>query len=76
MSSYLDLVQGAPQGSNLGPPLFNLFRCSLLLFVEEAHIVGYADHKIPDVYFGNVEVTLDKLEEVRKILFNGLQTIS
>ena len=68
-SSYLDIFQGVPQESILGPLLFNLFLCDLFLFVEEAHIMSYADDKTPYVCSENVDVTLETLEEVGKVLF-------
>ena len=68
-SSYLDKFQGAPQGSILGPLLFNLFLCDLFLFVEEADIMSYADDNTPYVCSENIDVTLEKLEEVGKVLF-------
>ena len=46
-SSYLDIFQGVPQGSILGQLLFNLFFCDLLLFVQEANIMSYADDNPP-----------------------------
>ena len=60
---------GNPQGSILGPLLFNLFLCDLFLFVEEADIMSYADDNTPYVCSENVDVTLEKLEEVGKVIF-------
>ena len=68
-SSYLDIFQGVPQGSILGPLLFNLFLCDLFLFVEEADIMSYADDNTLYVCSENIDVTLEKLEEVGKVLF-------
>ena len=68
-SSYVDIFQGIPQGSILGPLLFNLFLCDLFLFVEEVDIMSYADDNTPYVCSENVDVTLEKLEEVGKVLF-------
>ena len=67
-SSYLDIFQDVPQGSILGPRLFNLFLCDLLLFVEKADIMSYADDNTPYVCSENIDVTLEKLEEVGKVL--------
>ena len=74
--SYLDIIQDTPQISILGPLLFNLFLCDLFLFVEVVDIMSYADDNTPYVCSENVDVTLEKLEEVRKVLLNDFQTIS
>ena len=68
-SSYLDIFQGVSQGSILGPLLFNLFLRDLFLFFEEVDIMSYADDNTPYVCSENVDVTLKKLEEVGKVLF-------
>ena len=68
-SSYLDIFQGVPQGSILGPLLFNLFLCDLFLFVEEVNIMSYADDSTPYVGSENVDVTPEKLEKKGKVLF-------
>ena len=75
-SSYLDIFRGVLQGSILEPMLFNLFLCDLFLFVEEADIINYADDNTPYVCSKNVEATIEKQEEIGKVLLNGFQTIS
>ena len=67
--SYLDIFQSISQGSILGTLLLNLFLCDLLLFVEEADVMSYADNNTPYICSENVDVTLEKLEEVEKVLF-------
>ena len=68
-SSYLDIFQGVPQESILGPLLFNLLLCDLFSFLEEVDIMSYADDNTPYVCSENVDVTLKKIEEVGKVLF-------
>ena len=68
-SLYLDIVQRVPQGSISEPLLFNLFLYDLFLFVEEADIMNYADDDTPYVCSENVDVILEKLEEVGTVLF-------
>ena len=67
--SYLDIIQGIPQGSILGSLLFNLFLCNLFLIVEETDIMCYPDDKTTYVCFEIVDVTIKKLEEGAKVPF-------
>ena len=57
-----------PARINLGPLLFSLFLCDLFLFVEETDILSYADDNAPYVCSENVDVTLEKLEEIGNVL--------
>ena len=60
-SSYLDVFQCIPQGSILGPLLFNQS--------IQADIMSYADSNTVYVCSENVDVILEKLEIIGKVLF-------
>ena len=60
-SSWEEIVFGVPQGSILGPLLFNIFLCDLFFITKETDFSSYADGKTP-------YRTADTIEEVIKLL--------
>ena len=49
-SEWLELKLGVPQGSVLGPLLFNIFMCDLFFFIENTPVTNYADDTTPYAY--------------------------
>ena len=68
--TYLDIVYGVPQGSTLGPLLFNIDLCDLLFENYSSDFANFADDTIPyecghlfNEVIDNLEATTEKVFE-------------
>ena len=64
-SSWNDIFYGVPQGSILGPLLFNIHLCDLFYFLEDLDIASYAD-----------DTTIYMVNEKKKSVTSALETSS
>ena len=57
-SSWQEILSEVPQGSILGPLLFNIGICNLFFIIEDYDIANYADDNTPYLSRKNVEKVL------------------
>ena len=60
---------GFPQGSILGPLLFNIFLCDLFLIMKNIDLASYADDNTPYITGNSIDEVIQNLENVAQTLF-------
>ena len=71
-SSTWESIYGIPQGSILGPLLFNVYLCDLFLFLNKSTIINFADDNTPFAIAEDNETVIKLLEHDSDILFQWL----
>ena len=61
-SSWAELMQGAPQGSVLGPLLFNIYLNDLFLLVRSTEVCNFADDTTFFAYEKDLSSLINRLE--------------
>ena len=70
LSMWREIVYGVPQGSILGPLLFNIYINDIFLFSHSFNIANYADDCSLYEFTGSIDDVIQKLENDSRILMN------
>ena len=68
-SLWEEIVSGVPEGSILGPLLFNIFLCDLFLSIENNYFTNYADDTTSYVIGNSPDEVVSELKDITEKLF-------
>ena len=68
-SPWKTILFGVPQGSILGPLLFNIFLCDLFFIMNDIEFASYADDNTPYIVGNDVQDVILKLQNASCTLF-------
>ena len=67
-SSFLNIIKGVPQGSILGPLIFNIFLNDIFYFIDKAKLFNYADDNTLSFSHSDFATLVEILVRESKIL--------
>ena len=73
-SSWLEIKYGVPQGSILGPLLFNIFINDMFFFIKDTHMANYADDNTLYSLNDNLEDLIETLERETTTILDWFRT--
>ena len=72
-SSWMDILLGVPQGSTLGPLLFNILLCNMFLLCKDVDFASYADDNAPYCIGKTPKEVISQLEKSSVSIFEWFE---